>query len=235
MTHPTQETDMFHSGVNTNTLTRHDNATAHRIRILAVVLGVTAVVIVPAGLWWPETSTGEETYAYGDIEPIRQLWWGLLLGLAVVAAINVPAQAVITMVLVRHRGSVWATVGAVLMWWGIAMQSVGVAFLAGAYYFPTSPEVDRAVGTAVFKAIAEDQSHLFVVMIVGALCVIVGTVLQAVGLLRARVVPLWVPMATLFAVVTFLVPGDGVVGLVTSIPMAAGAVGLAYYAWRAVV
>ena len=223
---------MSHEG--TKTLTRPDHATVHRIRLLAAVLGVTAVAIVPAGLWWPGTSTGEETYAYGDIEPIRQLWWGLLLGLGVVAAINVSAQAVITMVLVRHRGSAWATVGAALMWSGIAAQSVGVAFLAGAYYFPTSPDVDRAAGTAVVQAIAEDQAHLFGAMIVGALSVMVGTVLQAVGLLRARVVPTWVPIATLFAVITFLVPGDGVIGLVTSMPMAVGAVALAYYAWRAV-
>ncbi len=223
---------MSHEG--TKTLTRPDHATVHRIRLLAAVLGVTAVAIVPAGLWWPETSTGEETYAYGDIEPIRQLWWGLLLGLGVVAAINVSAQAVITMVLVRHRGSAWATVGAALMWSGIAAQSVGVAFLAGAYYFPTSPDVDRAAGTAVVQAIAEDQAHLFGAMIVGALSVMVGTVLQAVGLLRAGVVPTWVPIATLFAVITFLVPGDGVIGLVTSMPMAVGAVALAYYAWRAV-
>lgn len=223
---------MSHEG--TTTLIRRDHATVYRIRLLAAVLGVTAVAIVPAGLWWPETSTGEETYAYGDIEPIRQLWWGLLLGMAVVAAINVSAQAVITMVLVRQRGSAWATVGAALMWSGIAAQSVGVAFLAGAYYFPTSPDVDRAAGTAVVQAIAEDQAHLFGAMIVGALSVMVGTVLQAVGLLRSRVVPPWVPVATLFAVITFLVPGDGVIGLVTSMPMAVGAVALAYYAWRAV-
>lgn len=223
---------MSHEG--TKTLTRPDHATVYRIRLLAAVLGVTAVAVVPAGLWWPETSTGEETYAYGDIEPIRQLWWGLLLGMAVVAAINVSAQAVITMVLVRHRGSAWATVGAALMWSGIAAQSVGVAFLAGAYYFPTSPDVDRAAGTAVVQAIAQDQAHLFGAMIVGALSVMVGTVLQAVGLLRSRVVPTWVPVATLFAVITFLVPGDGVIGLVTSTPMAVGAVALAYYAWRAV-
>ncbi len=213
---------------------RNDLATRGRIRIVAVVLAVTAVATVPGGLLWPTTSTGGETYAYADVEPIRELWWGLLLGLAVVGAINVSAQAVVAMVLVRRRGATWVTWGAALMWSGVATQGAGVAFLAGAYYFPTSPDVDRAAGTAVIQAIAEDQVHLFAVLVVGALTVIIGTVLQAVGLLRAHVVPAWVPIATLFAVVTFLVPGDGVVGLVTSIPMAAAAVGLAFYAWREV-
>ena len=36
----------------------------------------------------------------------------------------------------------------------------------------------------------------------------------------------------LFSVITFFVPGNGIAGLVTSIPMAAGALGLAYYAVR---
>ncbi len=211
-----------------------DTATRTRVRAVAVVLVVTAVAVVPLGLLWPETSTGNETYAFTDIEPIRDRWWLLLLGLATIGAVNVGAQALTSTVLVKHRGSAWTTWGAGLMWLGITLQSIGVAFLAGAYYFPTSPDVDAAAGTAVFAAIAEDQAHLFAVMIAGALTVMIGTVLQAVGLLRSHVVPKWVPVATLFALITFLVPGNGLAGLVTSIPMAAGAVGLAVYAWRAV-
>jgi hypothetical protein len=209
-----------------------DVSTVRRIRILAVVLGVTALATVPGGLLWPEPSTGNETYAYADIEPIRQMWWWVLLGLATIAPINVVAQAIATMVLVRQRGSAWATWGAALMWLGITMQGAGVAFLAGAYFFPTSRDVDRSAGTAVFDGIAEDQAHLFAVLIAGALTAVVGAVLQAVGLIRARVVPIWVPIATLFAVLTFIVPGNGWAGLITSIPMTAGAVGLAFYAWR---
>ena len=223
---------MSHDG--TPAMAQRDVSTRQRIRVLAVVLAVTAVAVVPAGMLWPEPSTGDETYAYVDIEPVRQLWWGLLLGLATVAAISVITQAIATMVLVRHRGSSWATWGAALMWLGIVMQSVGAAFMAGAYYFPTSPDVDRSAGTAVITGIAEDQAHLFAVLIAGALTVIVGTVLQAVGLFRARVVAVWVPLATLFAVITFIVPGNGLAGLITSLPMAAGAVALAVYVWRAV-
>ena len=128
-----------------------DTAPRTRIRVVSVVLIVTAIPTVPGGLLWPETSTGNETYAYGDIEPIRQLWWGLLLGLAVVASLTVTAQAVATLVLVRHRGSMWATWGAGLMWVGIAVQSVGAAFLAGAYYFPTSPDVPTQTASPCSK------------------------------------------------------------------------------------
>jgi hypothetical protein len=65
-----------------------------------------------------------------------------------------------------------------------------------------------------------------------ALLVVLGTVLQCIGLFRAHVVPVWVPICLLVSVLTFLVPGNGVLGLVTSIPMAAGAIGLGYVTWR---
>jgi hypothetical protein len=71
-------------------------------------------------------------------------------------------------------------------------------------------------------------------LIPGALLVLLGTLLQCVGLFRAHVVPVWVPIALLFVVITFIVPGNGVLGLVTSIPMAAGAIGLGYFAVRSV-
>ena len=47
--------------------------------------------------------------------------------------------------------------------------------------------------------------------------------------------PVWVPIALLFTVLTFVVPGNGALGLATSIPMAAGAIGLGYYLWRSIV
>ena len=63
---------------------------------------------------------------------------------------------------------------------------------------------------------------------------VLGTVIQCVGLFRARAVPVWVPIGLLFTVLTFVVPGDGALGLVTSIPMAVGAIGLGYFAWHRV-
>jgi hypothetical protein len=211
-----------------------DPVTRRRIGIVLLALVVTAIIAVPAGMLWPDSSTGSDTYAYGDIQPVRDLWWGLLLILAALLTVNVPAQAIATTVLVKSRGSAWATWGAGLMWIGAGLQGVGVAFMAGAYFFPTDSSVGRRTGTDVFEAIAGDQAHLLGVLIPGALMVIVGTVLQAVALFRSHEVPIWVPIATLFAVLTFVVPGNGVVGLVTSLPMTAGAVGLAYYAWREV-
>lgn len=214
--------------------TAAERSTVARVTLLAIVLGLTSVAAVVGGAFWPEAEGGGETYSYADIAPHRDLWWCLLGGLAVAAVLGVPLQAIATMHLVRSRGSVWATAGGCLMWLGVAMQATGVAGWASAYYYPTDPSLDRSIGGAVIEAANNDQAHLFALLIPGALLAVLGTVLQCVGLFRARVVPAWVPLGLLFAVLTFVVPGSGALGLLTSVPMALGAIGLACFAWRSV-
>jgi hypothetical protein len=204
-----------------------------RIGVLAAVLAVASALTVVGGLAWPEPAGGGETYAFSDIEPRRDLWWGLLSGLAVVGIVTVVLQALAALVLVRGRGSTWATVGAALMVLGIAVQAVGVAGWASAYFYATDPGLDPAVGRAVVEAANADQGHLFGFLVPGALLVVLGTVAQSVGLLRSHAVPRWVPWALLFTVLTFVVPGSGLLGLVTSVPMAVGAAALGWFAWQA--
>jgi hypothetical protein len=187
---------------------------------------------VAVGLLWPEPSGGGETYSYADIVTNRDLWWGLLGAGAALGVINVPLQALATMLLVRERGSGWATWGAATTWLGVALQATGVAGWASAYFYATDPEVNATTGRAVIEAANADQAHLFGLLVPGALLVMIGTVLQCVGLFRAHVVPFWVPVAMLFTVLTFVIPGSGLAGLITSVPMAAGSIGLAYFATR---
>jgi hypothetical protein len=205
------------------------SATAIRVRILAVALSLTSVAAIAVGLLWPEPAAGGETYSYSDIAANRDLWWGLLGAGATMMVINVPLQALATMVLVRERGSAWATWGAAAMWLGAGLQAAGAAGWASAYFYATDPDVTAAAGSAVIEAANADQAHLFGLMVPGALLVMVGTVLQCVALFRAHVVPTWVPVAMLFTLLTFVIPGNGLAGLITAVPMAAGSIGLAYY------
>jgi hypothetical protein len=117
-----------------------------------------------------------------------------------------------------------------MMWIGIALQAVGVAGLAAAYYVATG--VDATAGTAVMDSANDDLLHLFGPMLAGALLVAIGTVVQVVGLWRSHAVPRWVPLLVLFIVISFVVPGNGWIGLTVQIPMAAGGIAIAYYAWR---
>lgn len=213
----------------------HDTAatsTRGRLAVLAVVLGATSVAAVAGGLLWPDPSAGGETYSYADIVVRRDLWWGLLTGLAAMQVLNIPLQALAAMVLVRRRGSAWVTWGAALLWIGTGLQGAGGAGWAAAYFFPTDPSVGAAAGEAVVRA-ANDSAQLFAFLIPGGVLVLLGTVLQCVGLFRSHAVPKWVPVLLLFVVVSFVIPGNGLAGLLTSVPMAAGAIGLGYHAWRA--
>jgi len=50
--------------------------------------------------------------AIASIADQRELWWGLLTGLAIIGILGTTLQAMATMYLVRHRGSTWATIDA---------------------------------------------------------------------------------------------------------------------------
>lgn len=52
------------------------------------------------------------------------------------------------------------------------------------------------------------------------------------GLVRVKVVPVWVPWLSLAIVWTFVILGNGLTGLVTGVPMAAAAAVLGCCAWR---
>jgi hypothetical protein len=207
-----------------------DPVTRRRIGAVGLVLTISNLIATPGGVLWPEPSGGGETYTYADIQPLRDRWWGLLVLLAAGALLGVPAQAFLTAYLVRARGAAWATAGGLMMWIGIAFQAVGVGGLAAAYFVATG--VDSTAGTAVIVSANDDLLHLFGPMLAGALLVAIGTVVQVVGLWRSHAVPRWVPLLVLFIVISFVVPGNGWIGLTVQIPMAAGGIAIAYYAWR---
>jgi hypothetical protein len=209
-----------------------DPVTRRRIGIVGVVLAVTAVAALPGGLLWPSPAAGGETYSYADIQPLRDRWWMLLVFLSANLILNVPAQALATTFLVRRRGAALATVGGMVMWAGTALYAVGVAGWAATYYFATAPSVGQAAGTAVMDSAADDTLHLFVAMITGSLMVAIGTVIQSIALWRSHAVPRWIPLLWLTIIATFIVPGNGVAGLLTAVPMTAASIGTAYYAWR---
>jgi hypothetical protein len=209
-----------------------DLVTRRRTGFVGIVLAVTAVAAMPAGVLWPEPASGGETYTYADIQPIRDRWWVLLMFLSANLILNVLAQALATVLLVRRRGATWATVGGAVMWIGTALYAVGVGGWAATYYFATDPAAGSVAGTAVMDNVAKDMAHLFGPIISGSLLVTVGIVIQVVGLWRSKAVPRWIPLLWLTTVLTFVVPGNGLLGLITAVPMTAAAIGTGYFAWR---
>ncbi|MGZ5403291.1 MAG: hypothetical protein ACXWDL_01455 [Nocardioides sp.] len=209
-----------------------ESATAHRFGLLALVLTLASATAVVGGLLWPEPSGGGETYTYADIADQRELWWGLLTVLAICGILGTTLQAIAALYLVRHRGSTVVTVGATLLIIGIIVQGVGAAGWATAYFFPTDPALEPAAGHQGFEAVNDSIGYIFAVMITGAALAMLGQIAQAVGLIRARVVPVWIPIGLMTSVLTFLIPGNGVVGLITALPMAVSASALGWHAYR---
>jgi len=209
-----------------------DAATRLRLRLLCVLLAVTAVAGAALSLLWPGGSDSGTVLTVDDVRSIRQAWWGMLMAGAVLSALQVPAQALVVLSLVRGRGATAATWGAAAMWIGVALETVGLAGFTTAYYFPSDPTIDGSASEAVFQAIAHDHLHLLTIQIPGHLLLTIGIVVQAVALLRARVTPAWIPLTSLAIVVTYAVPGSGAIGLVTTVPLLIASLGLARCAWR---
>jgi hypothetical protein len=211
-----------------------DAVTRTRITVVCVVLALTGVVAVPLGVLWPGNSDSSAALTVADVQSYRQTWWGLIMAGVVVSGLNMPAQAIAVLTLVRERGAKAATWGAGLMWVGAVMEAVGLAGFAAAYFYPSDPAVSRAAGTQVYDSITNDHLHLLVVQLPGHLMVTVGIVVQAVALFRAKVVPTWVPIVSLSILVTYAIPGSHAIGLVTQLPLATTCLALAYFAWRRV-
>lgn len=199
---------------------------ASRTRLMAYALGLAAVAALPLQLLWLRPSDGKQ-FSHADIAGDRELFWLVLVLFAAISVVYLPLQALSVMHLVRDRGRSAATVGGVLLWIGCGLQAVGVATWAATYFVATSPEVGSSAGRAVIEAANSDDLHLYGVLFPGVVLVTLGTVIQCVALLRAKVTPVWVPVGLLFIVLTFLIQSTGPIGLISTIPMTIGALGLA--------
>jgi hypothetical protein len=208
------------------------SATSTRLTAVCVVLALTGIAAVPVGLLWPGDSNSGTVLTVDDVASYRQAWWVLLTIGAVLTSLNVPAQAIAVLTLVRDKGARAATWGAGLMWVGAVLEVIGLSGFNAAYFYPSDPSVPHAAGAAVFSSIADDHVHLLAIQLPGHLLSTIGIVVQAVAMFRARAVPTWLPIVSLSILVTYVIPGSHLIGLVTQLPLAATCLGLAYYARR---
>jgi hypothetical protein len=207
--------------------------TRSRITVVCGALVLTALALIPIGLAWPTVSDSGTVLQVDDIRPVRDTIWLLIMLAAVLGPLNVMAQAIAVLTLVRGKGAVTATWGACLMIIGGTMEAAGLAGYAAAYFYPSDPQVSHTAATSVYDAIAGDHLHLLVWQLPGHLVLTVGIIVQAVGLFRARVLPRWVPALTALAILlTYAFPGSGLLGLVSVVPLTAGCIAVAYFTRR---
>jgi hypothetical protein len=203
-----------------------------RISVVCVVLAITGIATIPLGLLLPGSSDSGTVLKVEDVQAYRSSWWAIVMVGTLLGSLNVPAQAIAVLTIVRTRGAKAATWGAALMWVGAMMETVGLAGFVSAYFYPSDPSVPHAAGVAAYQAIANDHLHLLVIQLPGHLLLTVGVVVQAVALFRSHAVPRWVPVLTLWLLVTYFTPGSHVIGLVASVPLAVASAAVAYFAWN---
>ena len=109
----------------------------------------------------------------------------------------------------------------------LPLQAAGVATWAATYFVATDPEIGSTAGRTVIEAANADDLHLYGLIFPGVVLVTLGTVGQCFALFRAKATPAWVPVGLLFVVVTFVIQSTGPIGLICTIPMTIGALGLA--------
>jgi hypothetical protein len=206
-----------------------ESAPRTRFLIIAALLAATSIVAVVGGLLWP-IPTGD-WYSYADVAPVRGTFWLDLTLVGVAIALAVPLQAVALMSLVRRRGATWVTIGAFTVWIGSALLAVALGGWATTYYVATGPGLDPGAAAALLDRFARD-GHLFAVGGPGSLMVSIGTVLAGVGLIRSRVLPLWIPVLSILTVGGTFLPSWGPVSLITNIPAAVVAIAIGWSAYR---
>jgi hypothetical protein len=204
---------------------------AHRTRlaIVAVLLAVTAAFQVIGCLLW--TVPSGEWYDYADIAPVRASFFLDVTLIAATIALAIPLQAVAAMSLVRRRGAVWVTVGGFLAWIGSTLVAASLGGWAMTYYVTTDPGLDRGAATALLDRFAHD-GHLFAFGQPGSLMITIGGIVAAVGLIRGRAVPLWIPVVWLLTAAGTFLPSWGPMSLIAGIPSAVVGIAIGWYAYR---
>ena len=179
-----------------------------RTTLVAAALAVSAAAVASVLLWhpWPV----RDRFGYGDIAPIRDAMWGAIVIDALAFAVVGLCLSIVVCGLARTRGAVWATVGAgVTTIGGIALAMGEFGFAALSWYATDTDAVSVAEGTKLLDYFVDHPEHGMVVQMAGFLLFTVGSILLLVALMRARSVPLWLPIACLVLIVAQFTPAPG--------------------------
>jgi hypothetical protein len=202
--------------------------------LFAVILvtSVTAAGLSLVSLLKPIGAGGDALPGYAALAPVRDYAWAFFTFAGVQMVVGVCAAALAAWILVPARGARWATVGGSLVWLGAALYAVGIGGWAAVYYFGTDRALGAATATRLVDRYNHDAAHMLLVPVSGAALVMVGSLLLAVALWRARAVPRWVPIVgAISAVAALLLSPDTPAGLAGECASSASTIAIGWYAW----
>lgn len=176
----------------------------------AAVLAATATVQIVLLVIRP---WGQRNHlSYDDVEPIRdRLWTGSLVS-GLTFCILAVALAHIVCSVVRSRGSMLATAGALVVTIGGALSAMGSLALATFVWYATGPAISTDAGRALMSDAIGVGGHPKASLatwpiMVGYLAFSLGSLLLFAALVRSRSVPRRLPVALIIATIAmFVVP-----------------------------
>ncbi len=176
-----------------------------RTTLVATALAVGAAAVASVLLWhpWPV----RDRFGYGDIAPIRDgMWTGIVIDALAFGVLGIALSLVVCM-LARSRGAVWATVGAVVTsLGGIAFAMGAFAFGSLAWYATDTTAIPVETGTEFLKYAVDNPQHGMVLQMAGFLLFTLGSIALFIALIRARTVPVWLPITFFVLVVAQFAP-----------------------------
>ena len=153
--------------------------------VLSPVLLLAAFVVVP-------TMASDTRAMLAAIAQHPTQWY--LFGLFLLVSYVLLAPAVLGLMhLLRDRAAAWSAIGGSLAFLG-AIASVADTRLVFVHWQMAAPEADRDQMVALLTRL-EAAAGATLPFILGTLGLVIGTVLLAIGLYRARAVPTWVAAA----------------------------------------
>jgi hypothetical protein len=193
---------------------------AVRIRIVQVMLTTGSLAVIGFLLVRPGAERADRSYAAVSAgrdaawtgHLIERLGYGLAgFGLALA-----------TCVIVRHRGAVWANVGAVMVaLGGVLFAAVGYAIGVLDWYVTATDAVPTPSGTALLTYVENNPARLAGADVAGFLLLTLGSLLISVALWRSGVVPKALPaVIAALTLAQFVLPQNGVMDVGQALLMA---------------
>lgn len=212
--------------------TRTAPAWAGRVRIVAVALAASSLIMAVAVAWRPGVERNDLNY--DAVAATRDATWATAVTTGIAMAVAAVAFGIATCLLVTSRGGRTATVGSVATCLGgIVFCGASVAFGTLGWYVTDQAALPAETGAELLSHIEENFERIGVLLMPGFLLFTLGSLVLAAALWRSRAVPRWWPIVFgILTVVLFAGLDPRVMDLVQA-GQTALLVVVAGYTWRA--
>ncbi|WP_327587947.1 hypothetical protein OHA25_13810 [Nonomuraea sp. NBC_00507] len=167
--------------------------------------------------------------SYAALRAERDAVWlfGLLGGIG--TAVAYLAAGLSACLLIRHKGAVLATIGAVLTGMAGVLYCAGFFAIGAVDWYLTA---DAAGGQALFSYFQDNSGQVFGIQAIGFLLSVLGFAVLGTALWRSRAVPRWLAAAVPLSLVAMIAGGSGIIYDALHAVFMTSLVALAWFTWR---